>query len=72
MALTMYFDKDNLLCIHSDAITKKCKTVQETLAYMRKPYSERIEESPYRDRINAEIAKHPGCTISEFCDGPVI
>ncbi|MBR5583121.1 MAG: hypothetical protein IKW21_01185 [Lachnospiraceae bacterium] len=64
MKLTRFDEKSNTLYINSDAITKEFTT-----EYMGKPYAERIAESPYRDRINEELAKHEGCKIGEFCEG---
>lgn len=63
-----YYPHINTLAIHSDAITPNDLRISEALAWMRRPYEERIAESPYRDQINAEIAKHPGCKFTEFCD----
>ena len=64
--------KHKTLYINSDAITKKTRTISEGLAYMKKPYEERIEESPYRDRIKEELAKYPDYQISEFIPGPAL
>lgn len=63
-----YYPHNNTLAIHSDAITPNNLPIHLTLDWMHKPYAERIEASPYRDAINAEIAKHPNCTLTEFCD----
>ena len=63
-----YYPHNNTLAIHSDAITPSDLFGAHAVAWMRRPYAERIEESPYRDQINAEILKHPNCTLTEFCD----
>jgi len=70
MQLVKYIERDNTLYINSDAITKRFPTLNEGLAYMRKPYAERIAESPYKAQIEAEIVKYEGCKLSEFCEGP--
>lgn len=66
-----YYPHNNTLAIHSDAITPNDLRITEAIAWMRRPYAERIAESPYRDQINAEIAKHPDCKLTEFIDGPL-
>lgn len=71
MKLTWFDDRQNCLYIHSDAITKKLGSHSAEIEYMQKPYTERIAESPYREAIEKEIAKHPGCKIGEYIPGPV-
>ena len=66
--LCEFYPHNNTLAIHSDAITPNDLFGAHAVAWMRRPYSERIEESPYRDQINAEIIKHPNCKLTEFCD----
>lgn len=68
--LCEFYPHINTLAINSDAITPETLPISETMAWMHRPYEERIAESPYRDRILAEIAKHPGCQFTEFIDGP--
>lgn len=69
--LCEFYPHNNTLAIHSDAITPNNLPIHLAIDWMHKPYAERIAASPYRDIINAEIAKHPNCTLTEFIDGPL-
>ena len=69
--LFQFMKRENVLAINSDAITPNNLSLNATFDYMRKPYAERIADSPYRDAINAEIAAHPGCTLTEFSEIPL-
>lgn len=63
-----YFDgKQNVLFINTNLIMYG-NTVKQKLEYMKKTYSERINNSQYKEQINNELKKHPGCLISEFMD----
>ena len=68
MRITYFNEKQNVLYINTNLITKRGRTINETLKYFDKPYSERINESQYKEQINEELKKHPGCKISEFMD----
>ena len=72
MKITMWNEKENTLNIRTEAIMKAGLGFREGLAYMKKPYEERIADSPYREEIRNELSKHPGCTVSEFMMGPSI
>lgn len=72
MKITMWNEKENTLYIRTEAIMKAGLGFSEGLAYMKKPYEERIADSPYREEIRSELSKHPGCTVSEFMMGPAI
>lgn len=63
-----YFDeKQNVLYINTNLIMQGHK-LKEKLEYMKKTYQERINNSQYKEQINDELKKHPGCLISEFMD----
>lgn len=66
MELFWYNPIDDTLYINTDAITPRSLSYKERGMYLKKPIQERIAESPYVDKINAEIARHPGCRVSEF------
>ena len=74
MRLTWFIEKDNTLYINTDAImcdTKGMSPKERSSAlssYFKLSYEERIEKSPYKNEIKKELAKHPGCDISEFTD----
>lgn len=74
---TMYSKKENTLYIKSTVILPNCAGMP--LAERRKAnraafdmtYEQRLEAfcpEPIRKEIQAEIDRHPGCVISEYCD----
>lgn len=67
MELFFYTPKDNTLYINTDAITPDSLSYRDRGAYLKQPIAERIQQSPYKLRIEQEIERHPGCTVSEFC-----
>lgn len=71
MLLFNYSKKENCLYINSNALCPDFPTLLQEIEYMRKPIMERINESPYRAEIQREAAKHPGCSLSEFVEGPL-
>lgn len=63
-----YFDeKQNVLYINTNLIIRG-NTLKQKLQYMKKSYSQRINDSQYKKQINDELKKHPNCVISEFID----
>lgn len=72
MKLTDYDEKENVLYIRSQAIlpdTTQMTRQEQREAYEKwfaMGYEKRIDLSPYKDQIKAEIAKHEGCKLSEF------
>lgn len=72
MEITEFEEKENTLYILTEAIM--CDLTGMTYKERRKAmekhfslsYEERIELSPYKEQIKAEIAKHPNCKVSEF------
>ncbi len=68
----MYDEKTNTLYINSDIIM--CDTEGMTfkerskamMAHFKLSMEERINLSKYKLQILDEIAKHPGCKLSEF------
>ena len=67
MKITIYNEKENTLYILTSAIKPNGLSLKQGVEYMKKPYFERIEASPYKEQILAELEKHPNCKISEFC-----
>ncbi len=74
MKIVDFDEKENTVYILTETIMCDTKnmTYKERVIAMNKhfalSYDERIELSPYKEQIKAEIAKHPGCKISEFTD----
>ena len=63
-----YFDeKQNVLYINTNLIIRG-NTLKQKLQYMKKSYSQRINDSQYKNQINDELKKHSNCIISEFID----
>ncbi len=72
MKIVDFDEKENTAYILTEAIMCDTRdmTYRERSIAMGKhfalSYDERIELSPYKEQIKAELAKHPNCKISEY------
>lgn len=69
MELVMWIEKDQTLYVNSDALVPPGLNYKQHSQYLRdNPTTEgKIKKSRFRKEIEAAIAEHPGCHISEFC-----
>lgn len=62
----LFFIHGNTIYINSNALDRSYPTKKGTFDWLRKSTEERIEASPYRDRIQEVIQNYPTFGISEF------